>query len=117
MCVCVYCAPKCQVTKLGVVEISEDGGVAVSPESTPLPPQHAPVVSYKGTVTCQTQTGDIASFVAAPYEYANAGSRSPSDVWERCASNQFEYVFGIIINFPSSLLWFYFRFSASSWNA
>lgn len=67
------------------MEISEDGGVAVSPESTPLPPQHAPVISYKGAVTCQTQMGDIASFIAAPYEYANAGSRAPRDVWERCA--------------------------------
>lgn len=56
----------------------------MSPDSTPLPPQHAPVVSHKGTITCQTQTGDIASFVAAPYEFANAGSRAPSDVWERC---------------------------------
>eukprot|EP00903_Cladosiphon_okamuranus_P008272 g7961.t1 len=73
-----------RVTKLGLVEISEDGGVALSPESTPLPPQHAPVVSYRGAVTCQMQTGDIASFVAAPYEHANAGSRAPSDVWERC---------------------------------
>lgn len=63
----------------------------MSPESTPLPPQHAPVVSYKGTVTCQTQTGDIASFVAAPYEYANAGSRAPSDVWQRCASSWKSY--------------------------
>lgn len=58
----------------------------MSPESTPLPPQHAPVVSHKGTITCQTETGDIASFVAAPYEHANAGSRAPSDVWERYAS-------------------------------
>ncbi|CAM9385562.1 unnamed protein product, partial [Hapterophycus canaliculatus] len=72
------------VTKLGLVEISEDGGVAVTPESSPIPPQHVAVVCHKGTVTCQTQDGNIASFVAAPYEFANAGSRAPSDVWERC---------------------------------
>lgn len=73
-----------KVAKLGLVEISDDGGVAVSPESPPLPPQHAPVVSHKGTVTCQMmETGDLASFVAAPYEHANAGRRAPSDVWER----------------------------------
>lgn len=73
-----------KVSKLGLVEISDDGGVTVSPESTPLPPHHAPVVSHKGTVTCQmTQNGDLASFVATPYEYANAGRRAPSNVWER----------------------------------
>lgn len=80
------------MTKLGLVEISEDGGVAMSPDSTPLPPQHAPVVSHKGTITCQTQTGDIASFVAAPYEFANAGSRAPSDVWARCVYTTSDFV-------------------------
>lgn len=71
------------MTKLGLVEVSEDGGVAVTPESTPLPPHHTPVISHKGTVTCQTQEGDIACFVAAPYEHANAGSRAPGDVRRR----------------------------------
>lgn len=76
--------PSRQVSKLGLVEISPDGGVAVSPESTPLPPDHIPVVSYRGTVTCQTRTGDIACFVAAPYQNANAGSRAPEDIRRRC---------------------------------
>lgn len=100
-----------QVTKLGLVQISEDGGVAVSPESTPLPPQHAPVVSYKGTVTCQTQTGDIASFVAAPYEYANAGSRAPSDVWERCAKSPKIRlsVLCLVCRFSACYLWWKLR--------
>lgn len=69
--------------KLGLVEISADGGVAVTPQSSLLPPDHSPVVSYKGTVTCQSLSGDIASFTAAPYENANAGSRAPDDVRRR----------------------------------
>lgn len=70
-----------QVKKLGLVEISEDGGVAVSPESSPLPEDHTPVVSYKGTVMCQSSMGGIASFTAAPYEHANAGTRVTEDIW------------------------------------
>lgn len=73
-----------QVTEIGLVEVSADGGVAISPESSPLPPDHTPLVSYRGTVTCQTQSGDIACFTATPFEHANAGSRSLEDVRRRC---------------------------------
>ncbi|CAM9486784.1 unnamed protein product, partial [Phaeothamnion confervicola] len=57
------------VHKLGPVEVLEDGGVVIKPESGAIPAGHTPIVSCAGQITTQIESGQLGNFVALPYEH------------------------------------------------
>ena len=51
------------LSKLGPVEIADDGSVALVPEKCDMPPAQSPIISVSGVITCQTVAGALNSFV------------------------------------------------------
>jgi WD repeat-containing protein 19 len=56
------------VTKLGPAEVDASGSVTIRAQASPMPVAHTPILSYGGLVTCQIDSGSLATFVAAPFD-------------------------------------------------
>jgi len=60
------------LTRLGPVDVSEDGEITLTPEKTELPPGNVPLISNAGVITCQVaSTGAIATVMHAFFNDVN----------------------------------------------
>mmetsp|Transcript_12987 Transcript_12987/g.19570 ORF Transcript_12987/g.19570 Transcript_12987/m.19570 type:complete len:1468 (+) Transcript_12987:23-4426(+) len=71
------------LAKLGPVEISSEGGVALYPDRAELPQGHVPLMSVMGVLTCQTLAGNLATVPHPYFDQLDDGKEGHTKVGSR----------------------------------